>query len=472
VGERVSLPYEAFVHRANDDYATPAAICYVAQVMSATTNRQRRVVISGIGVVCPLGSSPSEVWSALEAGRSGVVNSQTIPGSSAGSPMRYAGECQQFTGDISNFGELDKSQKKAVRKALKVMCRETQMAVAAAGMAVADAGFGEGELDPERSGVVLGSDYMLTMPEDYVDGINTCTKDEQFDFGDWGAEGLNEMTPLWMLKYLPNMPASHIAILHDLRGPNNSLTLREAASNMAIGEAFRTVARGHADMMLAGATGTRILPLQAIHAMQTEELASIDCDPAAASRPFDRDRTGMVAGEGAGVVVLEERSAAEARGATIYGELLGLGSSSVANRQLIGDCRQALANALRAALVDSGLAPAGIGHINAHGLATRQRDVDEAQALAEALGDASLKVPVTAMKSYFGNLGAGSGVVELIGSLLALKHNRLPRVLNYEAPDPQCPLRIAAGETVAGASFLNLNITPQGQAAVLAVSTG
>ncbi|MGI9456302.1 MAG: beta-ketoacyl-[acyl-carrier-protein] synthase family protein, partial [Aeoliella sp.] len=134
--------------------------------------------------------------------------------------------------------------------------------------------------------------------------------------------------------------------------------------------------------------------------------------------------------------------------------------------------RQALANALRAALVDSGLAPASIGPITAHGLATRQRDVDEAQALAEALSDASSNVPVTAMKSYFGNLGAGSGVVELIGSLLALKNSRLPRVLNYEAPDPECPLLIADGETASGASFLNLSVTPQGQAAVLAVSAG
>ncbi|MGI9456159.1 MAG: beta-ketoacyl synthase N-terminal-like domain-containing protein, partial [Aeoliella sp.] len=238
--------------------------------MSIDSTKERRVVITGLGLVCPLGSTASEVWSALESGQSGVVKCEPM---SQDSPMRYAGECRQFTGDIANFGELEKSQKKAIRKALKVMCRETQMAVAAAGFAIADAGFAEGALVPERSGVVLGSDYMLTMPEDYVDGINTCTSDEQFDFTGWGEGGLAQMTPLWMLKYLPNMPASHIAILHDLRGPNNSLTLREASSNMAIGEAFRTVSRGHAEVMLAGATGTRILPMQAIHAMQTEELA-------------------------------------------------------------------------------------------------------------------------------------------------------------------------------------------------------
>ena len=129
-----------------------------------------------------------------------------------------------------------------------------------------------------------------------------------FEFTRWGNEGLGEMAPLWMLKYLPNMPASHIAIYNDLRGPNNSLTMREAAGNLAIGEAFRTIQRGHANLMVAGATGTRILPMQAIHALQTEQMAAENCDPTKASRPFDKNRTGMVAGEGAGMVVLEELS--------------------------------------------------------------------------------------------------------------------------------------------------------------------
>lgn len=441
-------------------------------------------------MICPLGSSSSDVWAALESGRSGIVECRTLssdpPSSkestegngtstagrtttSAEFSLRYAGECRQFTGNIGDFGELEKSKKKMVRKGLKVMCRETQMAVAAAGLAIDDARFGEGGPEPERSGVVLGADYMLTLPEEYADGINACTTDSGFDYATWGGGGLAKMTPLWMLKYLPNMPASHIAILHDLRGPNNSLTLREAASNMAIGEAFHTISRGHADVMLAGATGTRIMPMQAIHAMQTEQLATDDCDPAKACRPFDKNRLGMVAGEGAGIVVLEERSVAEARGAKIYGEILGLGSSTVADRQLKGDCRKALAGAMRAALEDSGLAPTEIGHINAHGLATQQRDIDEAGALGDVFAGAASQVPVTALKSYFGNLGAGSGVVELIGSLLAMEHNHLPHVLNFDAPDPECPLRIADGETPVGGSFLSLSVTPQGQAVVLAV---
>ena len=178
----------------------------------------------------------------------------------------------------------------------------------------------------------------------------------EFEFTRWGKEGLGDMAPLWMLKYLPNMPASHIAIYNDLRGPNNSLTMREAAGNLAIGEAFRTIQRGHANLMVAGATGTRILPMQAIHALQTEQMAAENCDPTKASRPFDKNRTGMVAGEGAGMVVLEELESAKARGATIYAEVLGLGSANVADDERSrGKCDyRASTRAMKAALRDAG----------------------------------------------------------------------------------------------------------------------
>lgn len=429
----------------------------------------RRVVITGLGLVSPLGSTPESYWQRLSTGQSGVVACSVLPAEERELPLRYAGEARQFTGDISDFGELEADKKKSIRKGLKVMCRETQMAVAAAELAWTHAGLAGGNHDPERSGVVLGSDYMLTLPEDYIDGIRKCTTEGDFQFTQWGNEGLEQMAPLWMLKYLPNMPASHIAILNDLRGPNNSLTLREASSAMAIGEATRTIARGHSDVMLAGATGTRILPMQAIHAMQTEELATHDVDPATASRPLDAHRLGMVAGEGAGVLVLEERQQAVKRGATIYGEIVGVGASSVASRDLQGNSQQALVNATRLALEDARLSPKEVGHINAHALGTRAGDRAEAAALAEVFGDEVGRIPVTAMKSYFGNLGAGSGVVELIGSLLAFQHGQLPKVLNFSTPDPQCPLQVATGGESPGNSVVALSVTPQGQAAALVV---
>jgi 3-oxoacyl-[acyl-carrier-protein] synthase II len=311
---------------------------------------------------------------------------------------------------------------------------------------------------------------MLTMPEDYSAGMKTCAPEGEFQFTKWGKEGLGDMAPLWMLKYLPNMPASHIAIYNDLRGPNNSLTMREAAGNLAIGEAFRTIQRGHANLMVAGATGTRILPMQAIHALQTEQMASSNGDPTKASRPFDKDRTGMVAGEGAGMVVLEEYSSAKSRGATIYAEVLGLGSANVADEKLRGKCDVALERAMKAALRDADKSPADVGHINSHGLSTTDRDADEARAIRAVLGSKADDVPVTAIKSYFGNLGAGGGVVELIASVIALRDGRLPRVLNFKTPDPVCSIPVVADDNArSGRSFLNLSVTPQGQAAVLLV---
>ena len=435
---------------------------------AAAVNAERRVVITGLGLISPLGNSPDALWSALAAGQSGVAEVSLIPAERQ--PLKFAGEARQFTGEIDDFGPLEKERKKSIKKGLKVMCRETRMAVAAAQLALADAGFAETLPEPERSGVVLGSDYMLTMPEDYELGMKTCASGGEFDFRRWGKEGLGDMAPLWMLKYLPNMPASHIAIYNDLRGPNNSLTMREAAGNLAVGEAFRTIQRGHADLMVAGATGTRILPMQAIHALQTEQMAAENGDPAKASRPFDRDRTGMVAGEGSGMVVLEELSSAKARGARIYGEVLGLGSANVSDKGLRGKCDVALARAMRAALNDAKTSPTDVGHINAHGLSTIDRDVDEARAIREVFGALADKIPVTAPKSYFGNLGAGSGVVELISGVLALRNGRLPRVLNFATPDPACPVAaVRDDQTPAGRSFLNLSVTPQGQAAVLFV---
>ena len=438
--------------------------------MNASSSQRRRVVITGMGLVSPLGNSPGAMWEALSAGRSGVELLSLLP--QLEDRVTFGGEAREFTGVIDNFGQLSKSAKKTIRKALKVMCRETMMAVAVAQQAVADAGFAETPMDPERSGVVFGSDYMLSPPEDFTEGMSKCgARDKNFQFSHWGQDGLGEMNPLWMLKYLPNMPASHIAIINDLRGPNNSLTLREIAGLAAIREAAQTIERGHADHIVAGATGTRLHSFKTLHAIQTGELAHPECRPAEASRPFDAKRTGMVVGEGAGAIVLEERQVALDRGATIYGEVVGTGSSTVADANLSGRRDQAMANAARTALAEGGVSPDKLGHVNAHGLATKLCDAEEAQALSAVLGSAGEKVPVVAAKSYFGNLGAGSSVVELIASTLALEHGRLFRTLNYENSDPECPLAVTrTDDQPAGASFLKLSVTPQAQAAAIVIS--
>jgi 3-oxoacyl-[acyl-carrier-protein] synthase II len=416
--------------------------------------------------------SPDVLWAALAAGISGVRRLSSLPESPLPSP--FGAECRSFTGALEDFGPLDKNQQKAIRKGIKLMCRETQMGVAAAQRALAEAGLDVAVHDPERTGVVFGSDYMLTVPEDYAESVARCGGAAgRFDFDQWGGEGLDRMSPLWLLKYLPNMPASHIAIYNDLRGPNNTLTMREAAGNLAVAEAVQTIRHGRADCMLAGATGTRLHPMKSVHAVHQEQIveAGLSEDPATLSRPFDLHRRGMVLGEGAAAVVLEELGSAAARGATIYGEVVGAGSGFAADRNLRGKCDAALASAMQNALRDARLASADIGHVHAHGLSTSLRDAEEARAIVAVLGKHSQEVPIVAAKSYFGNLGAGSGMIELIASLLALRHGRLFRTLNYSTPDSTCPIQVATGgDASPGKCFLNLSVTPQGQASALLIS--
>jgi 3-oxoacyl-[acyl-carrier-protein] synthase II len=429
----------------------------------------KRVVITGMGLVSPLGSSKHELWDGLASGCTGIGPLTMTPADVL--PLKFAAEARQFTGDIENFGPLEKEQKKAIRKGMKMMCRECQMGVAAAQIALADAGFTPETFNPERTGVSYGSDYMISVPDDFTEGIRQCTDgDRRFHFEKWGTEGLKKMNPLWLLKYLPNMPASHIGIYNDLQGPSNSVTSREASSNLAVGEAFQIVLRGGAEAMLAGCTGTRLNPSKVVHVALQEELAAADAEPSKASRPFDRHRTGMVLGEGAGAAILENLAVAQARGAAIYGEILAAASSCVAGRRQLANRRQAVENVLKSLLAAAGMKPEDVGHVNAHGLGTQSCDLEEAQALQAIFGGRAKPVPVVAVKSAIGNIGAAGGAVELIASLMALKHGHLFAALNYDTPDPECPVFLPAHDSVeAGSSFINLSITPQGQASGLLV---
>ncbi|MEN6407718.1 MAG: beta-ketoacyl-[acyl-carrier-protein] synthase family protein [Thermoguttaceae bacterium] len=425
----------------------------------------RRIVITGLGIISPLGSTKQSLWDGLTQGRSGVQRlAEPLP-------VRIGSPCRQFTGEIDNFGELDKETKKTIRKGLKVMCRECQMGVAAAQWALNDAALKSSSIAPERIGISFGADYMLSLPEEFTEGIVRCVDDQgQFQFSRWGGEGMTKMSPLWLLKYLPNMPASHLAIYNDFRGPNNSLTLREAAANLALGEAFQIILRDDADAMLVGATGTRLHTMKTIHAVQQEEVCTDHDDPASASRPFDLHRNGMVLGEGAAAIVLEEMSSAQARGAAIYGEVLASASSAVAGPRLVADRRRAMQNVLESVLRSSSLKPDEIGHLHAHGLSTRTCDVDESQAIGDVFGRRATPLPVVSSKGHLGNLGAGSGLLELIGSLLALQHRRLFPTLNYTTPDPACPVSVVRdGEVSPGGNFVNLSVTPQGQASAVLV---
>jgi len=429
----------------------------------------RRVVITGIGLVSPLGNSPERLWSALAAGQSGVRELKSIPVEAF--PTRFGAEALEFTGAIEDFGPLEKAKARNVKKNLKAMCREMQFGIAVAQLALADAKFPLDSADLDRVGCVYGSDYMLTVPQEFTSGMRkSLDGQETFDFRNWADKGLPEVEPLWLLKYLPNLPASHISIFNDLRGPNNSLTMREASSNLAIGEAYCTILRGHADAMLAGATGARVHPARTIHVVTQEEIAVEGDDPAKLSRPFDKGRRGSVMGEGAAAIMLEELAYAQARGAKILGEVIGFGSSAVSDRRGVADYKAAFTNVLKQSLASARLGPDDVGHINAHGLSSRRCDADEAQAIAAVFAGRKQPLSVVAAKSYFGNLGAAGGLVELIGSLLAQQHGRLFRTLNYETPDPECPVHVVAADGSApGDSFIKLSITPQGQASGVAI---
>ncbi len=435
----------------------------------------RRVVITGMGLISPLGHSPEDLWQALESRQSGVKLLSAIPTDHF--PADFGGECTEFTGNISNFGPLEKKLQRSIKKALRLMCREIQLGVAAAQLAIVDAGLEVGSFDPTRFGTLFGSDYIITSPQDFVSGIQNCLESSEsgtsgeFNFENWAENGLPKVEPLWLLKYLPNMPASHVAIFNDLRGPSNSLTVREASANLSVAEAATIIQRGSADIMISGSTGSRIHPLRTVHLVLQEQLAdrnteAADGDPAKACRPFDKDRSGMVLGEGAGVVILEELSSAQKRGANILGEVVGYGSSSVASRQGVGDYKTAFSNVLQGALETSGLKPSDIGHVHAHGLSSPKCDREEAEAINSIMGD----TPVTAAKSYMGNLGGGSGMIEMISSLLAIKKDALFPVLNCDSLDAACPISaVRENGTSPGKSFISTSITPQGQASSIAI---
>ncbi|MFM7034595.1 MAG: beta-ketoacyl-[acyl-carrier-protein] synthase family protein [Planctomycetia bacterium] len=428
----------------------------------------RRVVVTGMGVVSPLGLTLEELWSGLAEGRSAVGPLESFP--CAGIPLTHAAEARGFTGDIGNFGELSPDCKKAIRKGLKVMCRESQMAVAAAQRALQDGQFSPESHEPERFGCVFGSDYMLTLPEDFTTGAAACRDDHgRFAFERWAEKGMPLLNPLWLLKYLPNMPASHVAIYNDLRGPSNSITVREASGHLAIGEAVMTIQRGAADIMLAGATGTRVHPMKAVHALQNEQVAFGGNDPTAWSRPFDGGRSGMVLGEGAAVVVLEDLEHALSRGARIHGEIIGHGAGSASTARGPGGRRKALAVAMRRALESAQIATGAVSHIHAQGLSTVAGDREEAAAIGDVFADRAAAIPTVAAKSHFGNLGAGSGVVECIGSMLAMQHGELFPLLNYQTVDQDCPVRPARRGDAAGNLFISSAATPHGQASSVVI---
>ena len=424
---------------------------------AATTpdNGRPEIVITGLGVVSPIGIGSEPYWQSLVDQQSGVQDMTLFDTSQL--PVRFGGEIPDF----------EPKQYVRPRKSLKIMCREIQLGFAAAAMSYESAGLDKDAVAPERLGVVFGAEMMYTDLSELVPAYRACLEDDHFDFRRWGEAAMSEMYPLWMLKYLPNMPACHIGIYHDARGPNNTITLGEVSSLLAITEAMRVIETGRADVMFAGGASSRILPTIWVF-RDNRYLSHRHDDPAGACRPFDAMRDGPVNGEGACSLILERRDHAEARGAKILARIRSYASciEPRTNRRnpITGTgIRGSIAEALRQA----DLKPDDIGHVNAHGLSAVDHDQVEALRIREQLGN----VPVTAPKSFFGNLGAASGAVELAASILALEHGEIPVTLNYKQPDPTCPIRIVHGEPapLGNPCALALNQSEMGQAAALLI---
>lgn len=430
-----------------------------------TCMKSRRVVITGMGQVSPLSLTLDGFWDALKSGQSGIRPFTWPDGISA--PVNVAAPAQ-FTGSIDEFGATDAGQKKAIKKALKVMSREIQMAVAASCKALNHAEIQIGQFPADRVGISFGSDYILTTVDDVIDGIRSCCRKsfdgKTFEFSRWAKDGLPKMPPLWQLKYLTNMPSSHIAILNNFHGPSNSMTLREASIGAVVGESMEMIKSGRTDIMLVGTTGSRIHPIKMIAATQQEVLAPEKCCP------FDLNRQGTVLGEGAGALILEELDHAKKRDAPIFGEVLAGSYRIRYDREKNDHRREVVASALKNVLHRSNMQIDEIGHINAHGLGSQDSDRAEAHAINDVFGERSKAIPIAVTKGFFGNLGAGTGSVELIASVLAMKNGAIFPSLNFATPDPDCPVSPAQdNDTPSGNSFIKIAVNPQGQASAILV---
>ena len=411
------------------------------------------VVITGIGIACPLGVGREAVWLAVQRRLSGVRLLPHLVESNYPAPIG---------GMVPAF---EPKQYVKPRKSLKVMCRETQLGFTAAELAWEDADLDSASLDPERIGVVLGTNSFRSELDELVDIFHAACEDQQFDIQRWG-DSLREVYPLWMLKYLPNMTACHVGIAHDCRGPNNSVVQGDVSGLMAIIEAADVVARGHADVMIAGGASS-MLPMVDLAWHGGARMSRRFDDPAAACRPFDADRDGAVGSEGSAIFVLESRVHAEQRGAKVQAGVLGHGRRCEPCADTQRPTGQAIGQAIEAALAMSHVPASEVGHVNAHGLGTVEDDAMEARIIQQTLGD----VPVTAPKSFMGNLGAAGGAAELAISLLGLQQGIVPPTLNYEVSDPACPVNIVAEPQVARSpAVLALNHKLTGQAVALLVS--
>ncbi len=382
----------------------------------------RRVVITGMGVVSPIGVGVKKFTDALFAGKNGVGRITHFD------PSAYR---SQIAGEVEDFDPLRYLSSKEVKR----MDSFTQFGMVAAEEALQQAGLETEKEDPTRIGILIGSG---------VGGLLTIEKQKEVLI----EKGPQRVSPFLVPMLITDIVSAHVAIKYGFSGPNLSISTACATGNHAIGEASKIIQRGDAEVMVAGGAEAAITPLGLAGFCSMRALSTRNEEPAKASRPFDRERDGFVIGEGAGVVVLEELERARKRGAHILGEIIGFGMSGDAYHitQPIQD-GSGIRNAMANALADARMAPEEVDYINAHGTSTPFNDRVETLAIKALFGSHAHKIPISSTKSMTGHLLGATGGVEIVACVVSLRHGAIPPTINYEVPDPDCDLDYVPNQT-------------------------
>jgi 3-oxoacyl-[acyl-carrier-protein] synthase II len=375
----------------------------------------RRVVVTGLGALTPVGNTTEEFWTSLIQGRSGV-----------GPITRFdpTGFATRIAGEIRNFDPLAFVDKKEARRLDPYL----QYAIAASTMAVQDAALDTDKVDATRFGVLIGSG---------IGGITTLLDTHEVLLN----KGPDRVSPFFIPMLIINMASGLVSMRFGAKGPNSAVVTACATGNHAIGDAFKLIQREEADVMIAGGAEAIIVPLCIAGFCSMKAMSTRNDDPTRASRPFDAGRDGFVCGEGSGIVVLEALEHARRRDARIYAELVGYGMTGDAHHMTAPDPEgDGAARAMEGALHDARLAPDTVGYINAHGTSTPYNDKFETVAIKRVFGDHARRLAVSSTKSMTGHLLGAAGGIEAIATVLALRHGLLPPTINYETPDPECDL--------------------------------
>lgn len=399
----------------------------------------RRVVITAVGAVSPLGLTSGQMWEGLLQGRCGIGRIRAFD--PVKMPCQIAGEVPEY--NIRDYVP------KAYRKAAKLMCRDIELSVIASDEAVRVSGLVTKAIDPEhptlpseRTGIDFASGIISCELPEIAPSVAVSAENGQFDMKKWGREGIPTVTPLWLLKYLPNMLACHIGIIHDIQGPSNTITCGEVSSHIAVSEGAEMIQRGHADIVLAGGGEAKVNPLLMVRqCLLKRSTFSGNHNPQAACRPFDAKADGSVFGEGAGVLILEDLDFAQKRGATILAEYAG-GASSASDTDDYIHLKngEGLEIAIRQALEEACVRPEELDLIIPHGTAIPSDDRIEAAVLEKILGSAVSRVPVWPLKGQLSHAGSAAGALDMAAAVLAIQNQTIGAAFNLETPLDGCRL--------------------------------